>query len=344
MPTAAFLSFRLGLDDGVSVVARSWQRAFNDLGWNSLEVAGEGPVDRVVAGLEVEADQPPSADTLEAALVDVDLVVVENLLSIPMNLDASRVVAQVLADRPAFLHHHDPPWQRARFAHVTELPPDDAAWHHVTINAYTEAQFRERGLRATTVYNGFETQVAHVDRAVARAAIDVSDTELLFVHPVRAIERKNIPAALEIAAHCGATYWLTGQAEDGYGPELAELLANAECRIIHKAARSTAELYGACDLVLFPSTWEGFGNPPVEAALYEKPVVVGDYPVASELQALGFDWLSADLTPENLDSIKTAAERPSAKSLAINTDVVMKHLSFEQMTGSVKSLLEKAGW
>ena len=344
MPTAAFVSFRLGLDDGVSIVARNWRQAFTALGWSTFEVAGQGPVERIVAGLELGAANPPSRGAVKEALADADLVIVENLLSIPMNLPASRVVASELAGRPAFLHHHDPPWQRERFAHITELPPDDPQWHHVTINSYTEAQFSERGLSATTIYNGFDVDVSHCDKSAARKSVGIADGELLFVHPVRAIERKNIPVALEIATRCGATYWLTGEAEDGYGPTLDRLLANAKCPVIHQPADSMAALYDACDLVLFPSTWEGFGNPPVEAALYSKPVVVGDYPVASELRDLGFNWLASDTTTENIAAIADAALNPNAEALAINRSIAVQHLSLSQLTLSVKSLLTKAGW
>ena len=62
MASAAFVSFRLGVTDGVSVVARNWQRAFEQLGYRVHTVAGEGPVDRTVPGLAIAATDPPTAD------------------------------------------------------------------------------------------------------------------------------------------------------------------------------------------------------------------------------------------------------------------------------------------
>ncbi len=90
MPTCAILSFRLGLTDGVSVVALRWQQLLTELGFDVVTVAGEGPVDRTVPGLALRASTPPTLDELRVALADVDLVVVENLCTIPLNLGAAR--------------------------------------------------------------------------------------------------------------------------------------------------------------------------------------------------------------------------------------------------------------
>ncbi len=318
MGTCAIVSFRLGLSDGVSVVAASWDRVLNQLGWDTYSVAGEGPVDYLIEGLALSSTEPPSPAEIEAALDAADLVLVENLLSIPMNLAASRVVAKVLAGRPAILHHHDPPWQRARYAEVTELPPDDPAWRHVTINHLTREQFAERGLEATTIYNGFATDVDAGDGPTTRATVKADPDRLLVAHPVRAIARKNIPAALDLAERLDATYWLSGPAEDGYDEELAEVLAGARCPVLVGTADqwgfSMADLYAAADLIVFPSTWEGFGNPPIEAALHRRPAAVGHYPVAAELRRLGFGWFDPDPSlnpsPSQAATISQALRHP----------------------------------
>ena len=158
MSTCAIVSFRLGGTDGVSIVADAWSRSLVDLGFRILTVAGEGPVDHLVPGLAIGAEAPPTADELADALAGADLVVVENLCTIPLNLPAARVTAEVLAGRPAVLHHHDPPWQRQRFAHITELPAVDPAWRHACINQRTRGELAERGIEAVTIYNGFATE------------------------------------------------------------------------------------------------------------------------------------------------------------------------------------------
>lgn len=337
----ALVSFRLGVADGVSAVAATWHRALTDLGFTVRTVAGEGPVDVIVPGLALDATpDASSAAQLRDALAGCRFVVVENLLSIPMNLPASRVVARVLRGRPAILHHHDPPWQRARYAHVTELPPRDPAWVHVTINELTRHEMLERGIEAETIYNAFDTDEPLGDRAAARAALGFAPDEVVAVHPVRAIARKNIPLAIDIAGRLGATYWLSGPAEEGYAEELARLLAQARTRVVHRRCDDRPSLYAAADVVLFPSIWEGFGNPPIEAAIHRRPAVVSHYPVAAELRAMGFRWFA----PDDLDAIRAVLARPDPALADHNARIAREHLSYPALLERLGALIERQGW
>ena len=337
--TVAIVSFRLGGPDGVSVVAGHWSTLLMQMGFSVKTVAGEGDADVLVPGLTLEPAAAPKPANVEAALGDADLVVVENLCTIPLNLPASRIVAATLRGRPAILHHHDPPWQRARFAHVTELPPDDDDWVHVVINRITQRQFTERGLASTLVYNGFDTNEPLGDRHGARAQLEIEATDVLALHPVRAIERKNIAVALSVCADLDAIYWLPGPAEDGYGPELDELLAATTVEVRRHPMGSRADAYAASDVVLFPSTWEGFGNPPLEAAIHRRPVVVGDYPVAEELRAFGFRWLDA-----GQPDLASALASPDRADIETNLSIVRRHFSLERLGKDIERLLATRSW
>ena len=352
MGLCAVVSFRLGLSDGVSIVAETWQEVLRHHGWETYTVAGEGPVDHLIEELAIDAfaEQPSDptivdaiAAKLEPVLVPADVVLVENLLSIPLNPMASRALARVLADRPAVLHHHDPPWQRARFAHITDLPPDDPQWQHVTINRMTQLEFEARGFDATTIYNGFDPDPPPGDRNRTREALGIAADAVLAAHPVRAIARKNIPKAIELATQLGAIYWLPNPAEEGYDDELEGVLDAARCPVIRtpveKSGLTISDLYAAADLVLFPSLWEGFGNPPVEAALHRKLVVVGDYPVAEELRALGFQWFD----PDDADTIQKALTQVPFKMLDDNQRIAREHLSVARMSSEVNRLFDKTG-
>jgi glycosyltransferase involved in cell wall biosynthesis len=323
------------------VVAATWARVLADLGWTVRTVAGEGPVDHRLPGLAVGADAPPTPAELDAAFADADLVVVENLCTIPLNLPAARAVAACLRGRPAVLHHHDPPWQRDAWAHVTELPPDDPAWRHVTINRLTETQMLDRGIVATTIYNAFDVDEPAGDRAVTRAALGVAPSERLLVHPVRAIERKGIPAALALAEALDATYWLVGPAEDGYHQALERLVAEARCRVVHAPSPGTmADVYAAADAVAFPSTWEGFGNPPIEAAVHRRPVAVGPYPVAEELRSLGFRWFD----PSRPERLGHALREPDEELHDHNAALARAHFGLDRLADDLRRLLRAAGW
>ena len=335
------ISFRLGGGDGVSVEAAKWASALRALGWRVRTVAGSGPVDVLLPGLAIDAAEPPTRAEVQDACAPGDLVVVENLCSLPLNPPAAAVVAAVCAGRPALFHHHDLPWQRPRFAH-SPPPPDDPAWSHVTINELSRHELAAHGITATTVYNAFDANPAPGEREHTRAALGIGEGEVALLQPTRALERKNIGGALELSAAIGATYWLLGPAEDGYGPELERLVSHARCRVLQgppPGGCTIADAYAASDAVLLPSFWEGFGNPSVESATYRRALAIGPYPVATELAAFGFRWFSvSDPVP-----FEAWLERRDDGLLDHNLSTAATHFNLADLPTRLAGVLEKAG-
>ena len=108
----AVVSFRLGGTDGVSVEAAKWIQAWRTLGYDVMRVAGvidaaPFPHDTVLPWLSIDAPSDPVDDEVDQAHTDAlaqvlepaDVVVVENLCSLPMNLRAARTTAHVLSQR-----------------------------------------------------------------------------------------------------------------------------------------------------------------------------------------------------------------------------------------------------
>jgi len=279
---------------------------------------------------------------VNCALADADLVVVENLCSLPLNPAAAGAVVGALARRPAVFHHHDLAWQRAPFADVPGFPPLDPAWAHVTVNHRSRAELAARGVTASVIPNCFDVDVAPGDRESARHALGIGPDVRLLVQPTRAIARKNVPAALRLAHDLGATYWLVGSAEDGYGPELDRLLADARVPTTQGLpdGLSMADAYAAADAVALPSTWEGFGNPTVESAVHRRPLAVGRFPVAREIAAFGFRWFPA----EDPRPLAAWLDAPDTALLDANQAIARRHFSLASLERRLARLLSEAGW
>jgi glycosyltransferase involved in cell wall biosynthesis len=334
---AAVVSFRLGAADGVSVETAKWTAALRRLGWTVRTVAGAGRADVLLSGLDLDASIPPRDVDLARALDGADVVVVENLLSLPRNPAAADVLADLLRGRPTLLHHHDLPWQRDQHFPVSSWPPDDPAWRHIAINELSRHQLADRGVPSVTIYNTLEAGVTRGRRHRTRRRLRVPRGVPLVLQPTRAIPRKNVPAGIGIAEQLGGTYWLTGPAEDGYAEALTELLEAARCPVLRRipSGLSMSDAYAAADVIVFPSTWEGFGNPVLEAAIHRRPLVVAEYPVLRELRRFGFIWFSID----DPDPLRAFLAYPDHTVHDVNADIARSYFSPQTLDARLGLLL-----
>ncbi len=354
---ATFVSYRLGGTDGVSIEAAKWMTALESLGFTTRRVAGElptaaSPNDVVMPWLALEPPSgtpAPDVDAFIQVLDQGDLTVVENVCSLPMNLDASRAVAAAV-DRTrsrVVLHHHDLPWQRPHTAEITDLPPRPPGALHVVINAISRDDLAARGISAVEITNAFDVDAPPGRRAQTRAALGVADDEIVVLQPARAIPRKNIPAALAyvdalaaLVAPAPVRFWLTGPAEDGYAVTLDELLSTVSVPVTQGLGPSPADAYAAADVVVFPSTVEGFGNPVIESIIARRPLVVGHYPVLDEILVHGFELFAVD-EPEAM--AKWLADSDPAL-LDRNVERARAHYALADLPERIDAAFHEHGW
>jgi len=339
MATIAVVSFRLGGTDGVSIEAAKWIGALEQLGHQVRTVAGAGPVDTLLPGLAIGATQELSVSALHAALDSFDLVIVENLASLPLNVHARDVLYEVLHDRVAVFHHHDLSWQRPHLAHL-EGPRDEPQWHHVTINQLSSDELRRRGIEAVPIMNSFDCYPPLGDRYATRRALGVAE-ELLLLLPTRAIPRKNVQGALTLAESLGATLWLLGPAEDGFDAELDAMLNGAKCPLRRGLPDgfSIHDAYAASDAVVMPSTWEGFGNPVLESVTHRRPLALNPYPVAKEITAFGFRFFELS----DVEGLRQFIASPDESLFEQNLSVARQHFNVANLPGHLAALLARTG-
>ena len=358
-PTATLVSFRLGGDDGVAVEARKWATALGELGFVTRQVAGEitgprGDDDVVLRGLALgNAGAPSAASDVEAALDGSDLVVVENICSMPVKAEASRAVAAALERFRGriLMHHHDLAWQRTEFRALEhEFPPRIAGALHVAINHRSRRELDARGYPgATTVHNRFDLSEPAVPprRDATRAELGFAADDVVLLQPARAIERKNVPGGVRYAAELQRAlpdlevrYWLSGPAESGYGPTLERVLERSPVPTTVGRAQTAVDAYAASDAVVYPSTWEGFGNPTIESIAARRPLAAFRYPVIGEITAYGLRFFDLDDAP----ALARFLRDPEDRLLDTNLRRARINFSIADLPAAIDAAFNAHGW
>ncbi len=350
-----FVSTRFNSTDGVSLETRKWSQVLERLGQNVYYFAGQSDQSQEISFIVPEAHflhkdvqeianisyrsstRPPKVtrrihelrDHLKDRLYafvkkfDIQLLIAENALSIPLNIPLGLALTELIAETgiPVIGHHHDFFWERKRFlvnciGDYLEMafPPRLPSIQHVVINSLAAFEMsKRRGINVSIIPNvmDFDNPPNPPDEYTSslRADLGVNPGEYFFLQPTRPLQRKGIEYAIELIRRLGTNARLVishagGDEGSDYAEHVRTIADLMNVRVnfvsnIIKIERDTtqdghkiytlADLYPYADLVTFPSLLEGFGNAFLEAVYYRRPIFINDYTIYSiDIKPKGF--------------------------------------------------------
>lgn len=359
-----FISTRLNGTDGVSLEVEKWATVLHRMGHELFYCAGElggyaskgtlipklhfdhqniisfshqafGEGAPEQDGEKLADEIYESADEIRAPLRHfirvnrLNLIVVENALTIPMNLPLGISLTGLIAELglDTIAHHHDFFWERQRFQSNNILDMLDTAFpaklptiQHVTINSIAQRRLKDRrGIDSLVIPNvhDFATPAPEIDsyNRDFREALGLSEDDLFILQPTRVIQRKGIEMAIAMVrrldmpnkhlfithrAHDeGLEYWRWLKREAGVMRVdlrlIDHLIGSERGKVNGHKIYSLWDAYPHADLVTYPSTYEGFGNALLESIYFKRLTVVNRYPVYNaDIGPLGFDFVELD--------------------------------------------------
>ncbi|MDR1932528.1 MAG: glycosyltransferase family 4 protein [Spirochaetales bacterium] len=410
-----FVSTRFQGIDGVSLETRKWDYVFEKLGFQTYFFSGlsDWAPERSMVVPEAFFGFPEVAaiqeecfgkttrtealsgriqalrKILKEALHEfierwsIDLLVVENALTIPMHIPLGLAITEVIAETgmPVIAHHHDFAWERQRFSvscvndYISmAFPPDLTPIAHVTIN--TEARRAlsyRRGLSSMIIPNVFDYSVPApgIDdyNKDLRQALGIGEEEIFILQPTRIVARKGIESAIELVKRMGGRgikLVISHHARDE-GTEYSQRVLDyakllgadvvvrpdiiAENRATGPAGEkiySLFDVYPHSDFVTYPSTYEGFGNAFLEAVYFKKPLFVNRYSIfASDIEPVGFETVIMDTYVTDRDVEKTwrFLKDSGYRKAAVekNFDLAQRYFSYTVLEQKIKAILLNFG-
>jgi len=261
---------------------------------------------------------------------DIDIIIPQNCLAIPMHVPLGIALTEFLSETrmPAIAHHHDFYWERTRFSVncIPEyldmsFPPKLGNMRDVVINQEAQEQLALRKGSASLVIPNvfdFENPPEPVDDYASdvREQLGLNEDDFFILQPTRVVPRKGIEQAIKLVSllkepRCKLV--ISHEAGDeGYEYlGMLEQLANEEgvdMRIVAdrvgevrqrdsdgRKVYTLWDLYHHADFVTYPSTYEGFGNALLEAIYFRKPVLINRYSIfVRDIEPKGFRLLTMD--------------------------------------------------
>ena len=405
-----FISTRLNGTDGVSLEVEKWVTVLKRMGHEVYYCAGElggyaaggtlipqlhfdhqsilnfsqrafGEGRSQADAAKLVDDIYQTADKIRAPIRNfvrsnrLDLIVVENALTIPMNLPLGITLTGLIAELGinTIAHHHDFYWERQRYQSNAILDLLDTAFpaklpsiQHVTINSIAQSRLRDRrGIESLVIPNvhDFATSPPPIDNYNSdfRSVLGLGDDDLFILQPTRVIQRKGIEMAIELvnrlempnkhlyithrATDEGLEYWQWLKREAGVMKInlklIDHLIGTERAKSQGHKIYSLWDAYPHADLVTYPSIYEGFGNALLEAIYFHRLTVINRYPVYNaDIGPLGFDFIELDgfVNDQAVEKTKELLQAPD-----VVKEMTEKNYALAQEYFSLEVLEKKLG-
>ena len=409
-----FISTRLAGTDGVTLETIKWAKVCQTLGHNVFFCAGQLEPALTPSLLVPEAHfthpevvaiqqqcfgvRTRSLNTTEqihelsrrlkasirefVTKYSIDLLVPQNILTIPMNLPLGLALTEFIAETGihAIAHHHDFYWERQRFMinGVQDIldaafPPNLGSIKHVVINTPARRELAQRkGVPSSLIPNvfDFDAEPPATDEYARdlREQIGIQPSDILILQPTRIVSRKGVEHAIELvrrlkdpraklvvshsAGDEGLDYfqWLSDLAKS-QGVDM-RFVANrfSETRKFDERGQKIYtlwDIYPHADLITYPSSYEGFGNAFLEAVYFGKPILVNRYSVYMvDIEPLGFETITMDgyVTEAVVDQVKRVLDSSEQRKHMAdrNYGIARKHFSMTVLRRRLRNLLSDA--
>ncbi|GAB4543421.1 MAG: glycosyltransferase family 4 protein [Anaerolineales bacterium] len=309
---------------------------------------------------------------------NLEILVIENALTIPLNIPLGLAITEFIAETgfPAIAHHHDFHWERQRFQVncvgdylAAAFPPNLPSIRHVVINSIQAQQIASRyGVSARVIPNvmDFDSPPPAPDfyAQTVRADFGIAAGEYFFLQPTRVIQRKGIEHAIELMRRLDLPAKLiishaSGDEGSDYEQRVREYahLLNVTVRFEAEQVQdergttkdgkkiyTLGDVYPHADLVTYPSSIEGFGNAFLEAVYYRRPILVNNYSIYEvDIKPKGFHvvWFDGYINADALDATSRVLQNPAqAEEWAeLNYQLAKRYFSFTVLERRLESIV-----
>jgi glycosyltransferase involved in cell wall biosynthesis len=310
---------------------------------------------------------------------DIDLLVAENALSIPMHVPLGLALTETIAETqiPTIAHHHDFYWERIRFScnAVSDylrmaFPPNLPNIQHVVINSEAQEQLALRtGISSTIIPNVLDFEHPPSSNSEGsrrfRNILGLQPDDRIILQPTRIIQRKGIERAIELVRELKdpRNKLVVSHEAGDEGFEYLEWLKeyaceqNVDLRLVtvqitdpwlkngeHKKTISLWDVYPFADFITYPSLYEGFGNAFIEAVYFKKPVLINRYAnFIRDIEPLGFDLAVMDgyLSKRVVQKVKQILTSTHRRDQMVNLnyEIAARHYSYPLLRRRLSSAL-----